>query len=109
MKLKLAFVIIFLIIAVIIISADGFTADSVTAIAVFGFIVFIGWLRLSRSFAETERARSRLEENSRCEKCGKKLSYHRMPKNFGQLLLGGLTCKNCGAEFNVSIDRFMPK
>ena len=87
--------------------AKGFPDGLIQGIALGGCLAFLGWLRFRKSFGETERARSRLENNSNCKVCGNKLSYHRMPKKLGQLLLGGLTCKNCGAEYDVSLDQLM--
>jgi hypothetical protein len=105
----MVFTVIFIGVAIAMILWQGFTQQAFENLGVLAFIFLIGWLRFSKSIAETSAARSGLEENSTCEICGQKLSYHRMPKNVGQLLLGGLTCKNCGAEFDVSLDRLMPK
>ncbi|HLO13894.1 MAG TPA: hypothetical protein VK206_03630 [Anaerolineales bacterium] len=87
--------------------ANGFPKGLVEGIAIGGLLAFIGWLRFRKSFADTERARSRLENNSKCKVCGNKLSYHRVPKKLGQLLLGRMTCKNCGAEYDISLGQLM--
>jgi hypothetical protein len=87
--------------------AKGFPDGLVQGLLLGGFVAFLGWFRFRKSFAATERARSRLENNSKCERCGNRLSYHRMPKNSGQLLFGGLTCKNCGAEYDVSLAQLL--
>src|SRR5687767_3213298 len=87
--------------------AQGFPDGLIQGMALGGFLAFLGWFRIRKSFAETERARSRLENNFKCKVCGNKLSYHRIPKKLGQLLWGGLTCKNCGAEYDVSLDQLM--
>jgi hypothetical protein len=105
---------IFLGIAVAIISWQGFTQQAFENIGFIAIGFLVMWLRLSKSIADTARARNWLEDRlrqskySNCEVCGKKLSYHRTPKNASQLLLGGLTCENCGAEFDVPFDVFMP-
>jgi hypothetical protein len=86
---------------------NGFPEGLIGGMALGGFVAFLFWLRFRNSFTETERARSRLENNSKCKVCGNKLSYHRMPKNPGQFFLGGLTCRNCGAEYDVSLGQLM--
>jgi len=35
-----------------------------------------------------------------CPNCGTKPPLYRMPKNWQQLLWGGWTCSECGAEMN---------
>ena len=97
----------FLVIVFASVYANGFPKGLVEGIAIGGLFAFIGWLRFRKSLAETERARSRLENNSKCKVCGNKLSYHRMPKKPGQFLLGGMTCKNCGAEYDVSLGQLI--
>ena len=109
------FSVIFFGIAVAIIIWQGFTQQAFENIGVVALILFIGWVRFSKSIAETARVRGefvdRLSQKKRhkCKVCGQKLSYHRVPKKLSQLLLGGLTCENCGAEYNVPSNLFMPR
>ena len=95
---------------------SGFPEGLIGGAAIGGLFSFISWLRFRKSSIETTRAREQLKGKlskgkcSACEVCGsKKLTYHRTPKNIGQLLLGGLTCENCGAEISVPFDLFIPR
>ena len=109
------FSLIFLGIAVAMISWQGLTQETFKNIAVIGFVLLVMWLRLAKSIADTARARGQVETRlvqskySTCEVCGKKLSYHRAPKNLSQILFGGLSCENCGAEYAVPFDVFLSK
>ena len=107
----MVFSFIFVCIAVAEISWQGFTQQAVDSIVAAAFILTIGWLRISKSVADTAWARGQLKDRlsrgkyAACSKCGsQKLTYHRMPKNVRQLILGGLTCENCGAEVNIPLD-----
>lgn len=109
------FSIIFLGLAAAFIGWQGFTQQAFENIANLAFIFFVMWFRFSKSIADTARARDQLknklsqEKYSTCKVCSsKKLTYHRKPKNVSQLFLGGLTCENCGAELDVSLNIFMP-
>jgi hypothetical protein len=89
----------------------GFTQQAFETIGLMAFALLVFWLRSAKSIADTARARGQLKDKlshgkySTCEVCGsKKLTYHKTPKNPGQLLLGGLTCDNCGAEINIPLD-----
>jgi hypothetical protein len=93
-----------------------FTQQAFANIGVIAFVLFVIWLRFSKSIGDTARARGQLKDRlsqgkySTCGICGSKnLTYHRTPKNVSQLLLGGLTCENCGAEINVPLELFMPR
>ena len=110
------FSVIFLGVAIAMILWQGFTRQTIENIGGAAFILFIMWLRFSKSTADTARASEQLKDKlsqgrySTCNVCGsKKLTYHRAPKNIGQLLLGGLTCENCGAEIDVPLNVFTPK
>jgi hypothetical protein len=98
--------------AIAIVITQGFTMQSVKGLGLLGLVALLGWFRMKKSSSETAMARasfdSRLTQKrfSKCAVCGKKMSYHRMPKNFNQLFLGGLTCKNCGAEIDIPFDEF---
>ena len=113
--MRFVFAAIFFVVVIITIITEGFTGNSIQTIGMFGFILLIIWLRLSKNISDTAKARNWLEEKlrnkkySKCQTCGKKMIYHRMPKRLGQLLLGGLTCENCGTEIDVPLDVFMPK
>jgi hypothetical protein len=106
------FSIIFLGVASAIITDQGFTQQAFGNIAIIAFVFFSMWLSFSKRIADTVRAQHQLEDrlsqsvHSKCKVCGKKLSYHRRPKKASQLLLGGLTCENCGAEFDVPFAAF---
>jgi hypothetical protein len=105
----------FLGIAVTMIVWQGFTQQALENIGFIALGLLAIWLRFSKNMADAARARSWLEDKlsqskySTCEVCGKKMSYHRTPKNPSQLLFGGLTCENCGAEFDVPFGAFMQK
>ena len=109
------FSLIFLGLAVAMISWQGLTQETFKNIGVIGFVLLVMWLRVAKSIADTARARGQLEgrlaqsKYSTCEVCGKKLSYHRVPKNLSQVLFGGLSCENCGAEYAVPFEVFLPK
>jgi hypothetical protein len=110
------FSVIFFGIAVAMVVWQGFTQQTFENIGVIAVVLFVMWLRFSKSIAETAIARGQLKDRlsqgkySTCGVCGsKKLTYHRTPKNASQLLLGGLTCENCGAEINVPFDIFMSR
>jgi hypothetical protein len=102
-------------IAIAIVIWQGFTQQAFEFVGILALALFITWARFSKSIADTTRARNFLENNlsrknyDTCKICGKKLSFHRKPKNLSQLLSGGLTCENCGAEFNVPFDAFFPR
>ena len=110
---KITFSLVFITGAIGIFIVHGFTMESVIGLVVAGFVTLFGWFRMKNSFADTAMARASFDRKltqkrySRCNVCGKKLSYHRMPKNFNQLFFGGLTCKNCGAEFDIPYDEFV--
>ncbi len=84
-------------------------------ILIMGFVLTIVWLRINKSFTDYSRAREQLLNrlnNKRytiCKVCGSQLLYHRKPKNVSQLMLGGLTCQNCGAESNIPLDVFFSR
>ena len=109
------FSLIFLGLAVTMIGWQGLTQETLKNIGVMGLILLVMWLRFAKSIADTARARGQLEgrlarsEYSICEVCGKKLSYHRTPKKLSQILFGGLSCENCGAEYAVPFDVFLAK
>jgi hypothetical protein len=110
------FSVIFFGIAIAMVVWQGFTQQTFENIGVIAVVLFVMWLRFSKSIAETAIARGQLKDRlsqgkySTCGVCGsKKLTYHRIPKNASQLLLGGLTCENCGVEINVPFDVFMPR
>lgn len=111
----MVFSIIFVGIVIAIINTQGFTQQSFGDIGGIGFIMPIVWVGLSKSILMTTGGHDLLEdrlsfeENSTCEACGKKLSYHKAPKNVKQILLGGLTCENCGAEFNIPVNIFVSR
>ena len=105
------FSVIFFGVAVAMIVWLGLTQQAFQNIGLIAFALFVFWLRSAKVIADTAKARGQLQDRlshgkySTCEVCGsKKLTYHRTPKNSGQLLLGGLTCDNCGAEINVPLD-----
>jgi hypothetical protein len=111
-----AFSVIFSGVAIVMIIWQGFTQQAFENIGFVALGLFVMWLRFSKNIADTARARGQVQDGisqgkySTCDVCGsKKLTYHRMPKNVSQLLLGGLTCENCGTEINVPFDVFMPK
>ena len=112
---RIVFIIVFLGVSAALIIMDGFTQQSFENIAGIGFILLIIWLRLTDSFVVRaqsptwlENKLSKQEEYSTCKICGKELSYHSKPKNLRQLLLGGLTCENCGEEIDIPFNVFMP-
>ncbi|MDA0246086.1 MAG: hypothetical protein OT477_21965 [Chloroflexi bacterium] len=98
-----------------IIRVNGLTIESIMGIGAVGLTVLLGWFVSIRKFAYLLTSRnlvySKLAQKmlSNCNVCGQELSYHRMPKNLNQLFFGGLTCKNCGAEFDIPFNKFMPK
>jgi predicted membrane channel-forming protein YqfA (hemolysin III family) len=98
----------FLLIVGVVIYVKGFPKGLVEGIAYGGFFSLLFWSGMEKKFADTARARAWLTANSpaTCTSCGTKLSYHRVPKNLSQLLLGGWTCPNCGAESAAHIDMF---
>jgi hypothetical protein len=107
---------IFFVIAVVMIVWQGFTQQVFRDIGFIALALFVIWLRFSKSIADTARARGQLKDRlsqgkyATCEVCGSKnLTYHRVPKNASQLLLGGLTCNNCGTEINVPFDIFLAR
>ena len=107
---------IFVIATIAMLIWQGFSLQAFQGIGLVAFMLFLMWFRFSKSIADTARARGQLKsrlsqgKHSTCSICGsKKLTYHRMPKNVSQLLLGGLTCENCGAEINVPFDIFVPR
>jgi hypothetical protein len=105
------FSVIFLGIAIAMLAWQGFTQEAFGNIGLSALVLFLVWLRFSKSIADTARAREQLKVNlsrgrhSACEVCGiKKLTYHRKPKNMSQLLIGGFTCEKCGTELDVTLD-----
>ena len=106
------FSIIYIVATIGLIVSAGFTLDLIKGLGLLGFLGLIGWFRLKKSSADTVMAGASFDSKltqkrySKCNVCGKKMSYHRMPKNFNQLFFGGLTCKNCGAEFDIPFDEF---
>ena len=106
------FGVIFFGIAIAIVIWQGFTQQAFEFVGILALALFITWARFSKSIADTTRARSFLEKNlsrknyDTCKICGKKLPFHRKPKNLSQLLSGGLTGENYGAEFNIPFDAF---
>jgi hypothetical protein len=110
------FIVVYIVANALIINMWGITEHTGENILFTGFAFLVIWLRINKSFADTASAREQLKDRlsqgkySTFEVCGsKKITYHRTPKNIGQLLLGGLTCENCGAEIDVPLDVFMPK
>jgi hypothetical protein len=89
--------------------------DLVVNILIWGLVFVVVWLRLNKASADTARARTQLLDRLNqknftvCASCGSQLSYHRKPKNLGQLMLGGLTCLTCGAEKNIPLDALFSK
>jgi len=47
-----------------------------------------------------EKKSALLKSSILCGKCGVELPYYKNPKNLNQLLHGGWTCLNCGAELD---------
>jgi len=105
---------IFIGISIIFIIDEDLTQTSIDNIIILGVVLLAIWLRFNKTIADTARSRAWLLENldqknkATCAICGNKLSYHRKPKNINQLLWGGLTCQNCGAEIDVDLDDFKP-
>ncbi len=87
----------------------------VVNILIWGLVLTIGWLRINKSFTDTSRAREQLlnrlnnKSYTICKVCGSQLLYHQKPKKVSQLMLGGLTCQNCGAESNIPLDVFFSR
>jgi hypothetical protein len=112
---KAVFIFVFSGVAIAVTIFEGFNENWLNTILITGCILYVVWLRLSNSFADTAKAvawsaeKFNQEKYSTCRICGKKMTYHRMPRNFNQLLFGGLSCENCGAESNISINAFMSK
>jgi ABC-type multidrug transport system fused ATPase/permease subunit len=110
---KLVFIVIFLGVSATLIILQGLTQQSLENIAGIGFGLLIGWLRLNDSFNIRSQSPTWLESKlsqgkySKCEICGKELSYHSRPKNLRQILFGGLTCENCGEEYDIPFDVFL--
>jgi|GEM_PF-5953009 len=101
--------------SIIMVSIQGFTQKSLQDIGIFSFLIIIGWHGLSFVTLNTTEGRDWLEdkmnqkEHSTCKVCGKKMSYHKIPRNMSQILLGGLTCNNCGNESNIPLNIFTAK
>jgi transcription elongation factor Elf1 len=103
------FSVIFLGIAVAMIAWQGFTQQAFENLGFVALAIFIMWLRLSKSVADTARARAWLawmdsESTAVCEMCGTRLSYQQVPKNLSFLIWRRFTCPNCGAESKVIFD-----
>ena len=103
------FGVIFLGIAAAIIIWQGFTELAFKNIGFIALGLFVIWLRLSKSVADTARGRAWLawmesESSAVCEMCGTKLSYEQVPKDPGFLIWRKFTCPNCGAESKVVFD-----
>jgi hypothetical protein len=100
-------------IVIVFICVDSSLKGLVEGIAAGGFIAFVIWIRFKMKSVSDERVLSQVKgrlsrsDISICKKCGTKLTYHRTPKNFNQLLFGGLSCPNCGAEVDVPFDAFI--
>jgi hypothetical protein len=105
----MVFTIIFIGVAIAIIIWQGFTQRAFENLGVIAFVFLIGWLRFSKSIAETRRARAWwgwMNSNSLavCEICGTKLSYQQIPKDLSFVIWRRYTCPNCGAESKVNFD-----
>ncbi len=107
------FSVIFLFLALAFIITKGLTIETVITVGGLGLLSLLGWFNVTRKLANTIMARASFDSKltqkrySRCNVCGKRLSHHKMPKNLNQLFFGGLTCKNCGAEFDIPFDEFI--
>jgi len=88
--------------------ANGFPEGLLLGIIAGGLIALLGWVRLRTTIARSEEAGAWLAARSStvCKRCGTTLVYHRWPIYFSQLLWGGWTCPNCGAESDVEMDVF---
>ncbi len=100
---------IFLSIAIAIIIWQGFTQQAFRNLAFIALVLFVGWLRISKSIADTVRGRAWLDwmetrSSAVCEMCGTKLSYQQVPKDLRFVMLRRFTCPNCGAESKVILD-----
>ncbi len=97
---------------IFLVASEGFTVGLIKGLLLLGFLAALTWFRVKKSWADTTTARASFDSKltqkrySKCSVCGKKMSYHRMPKNLNQLFLGGLTCKNCGAEIDIPFGEF---
>ncbi len=97
---------------ILLVASEGFTVGLLKGLLLLGFLAALTWFRMKKSWVDTAMARSSFDSKltrkrySKCNVCGKKMSYHRMPKNFNQLFFGGLTCKNCGAEIDIPFGEF---
>ena len=105
----LVFSVIFLGVAVAIVIWQGFTQQAFENIGFIALALFVMWLRLSKSVADTARARAWLnwmdsESSAVCEMCGTKLSYQQIPKDISFVIWRRYTCPNCGAESKVIFD-----
>jgi transcription elongation factor Elf1 len=100
---------IFLGIAIAIIIWQGFTQQAFRNLAFIALALLVGWLRISKSIADTARGRAWLNwMESRsfavCEMCGTKLSYRQVPKDWRFAIWRRFTCPNCGAESKVILE-----
>jgi hypothetical protein len=103
------FGVIFLGVAVAIVIWEGFTQQAFENIGFVALILFVMWLRFSKSVADTASARNwqnwmDSESMAVCEMCGAKLSYQQVSKDLKFLFLRRYTCPNCGAESKVIFD-----
>ena len=88
---------------------DGFPKGLILGLPMGGGFALLAWIRFQKNFADTEKARIwlramsiHLKRSYNCKRCGAKLPYQRTPRNFRQLMWGGWTCSNCGAELDSS-------
>ena len=106
------FTLLYAVVIIFLVVSEGFTVGLIKGLLLFGFLAALTWFGVKKSWADMAMAGASFDSKltqkrySRCGMCGKKMSYHRMPKNFNQLFFGGLTCKNCGAEFDIPFDEF---
>jgi len=105
----IVFGVILLGIAVAIIIWQGFSQQALKDIGFIGLGLFVAWLRISKSYADTVRARAWsdwMDSKSKavCKMCDARSSYQQVQKNLNQLFCHKYTCPNCGAESKVIID-----
>jgi hypothetical protein len=72
------------------------------------FAVLVWW-RFKKAYEDAQKAQAwriarsrRIKHPIVCARCGWKLPYVRIPRSFRQLIWGGWTCSNCGAELDYS-------
>lgn len=105
----IVFGVIFLGLTIAIIIWQGFTQQAFENIGFIALVLFVVWLRFSKSITDTARYRAwsdwmESKSSAVCVTCGTKLSYQQVPKNFSLLFLHKFTCPNCGAESKVIFD-----